>query len=88
MASKLATTDDAMWLPEPIYERLPQAYILIGLLFIAGTLYIGFEAAMAEIYLVLGFLSMLSGFVVFLRRRTERARSTQHEHVDADCDPL
>lgn len=77
-----------MWLPDPIYERLPQAYILIGLLFLAGTLYIGFDADLAEMYLALGFLSMLSGFVVFLRRRTERARQTQHQHVDADGDPL
>ncbi len=73
-----------MWLPEPIYERLPHAYILIGLLFIAGTLYIGLEAAMAEVYLSLGFVSLLSGFVVFLRRRTERARQVDPHDTGLD----
>lgn len=73
-----------MWLPEPIYERLPQTYVVIGLLFIAGTLYIGFDAKMAEVYLTLGFISILSGFVVYLRRRTERARQTQHHDPDND----
>ena len=78
-----------MWLPEPIYERLPHTYLVIGLLFIAGTLYIGLDAAMAEVYMGLGFVSLLSGFVVFLRRRTERARrAAQHQEAGPDGDPL
>ena len=73
-----------MWLPEPIYERLPHAYILIGILFITGTLYIGLEAAMAAFYFSLGFVRLLSGFVVFLRRRTERARRVDPHDTGLD----
>ena len=73
-----------MWLPDPIYERLPQAYFVIGVLFISGTLYIGLQAFMSEIYLGLGFVSLLSGFVVTLRRRTERAKNTQAQDIGLD----
>jgi len=77
-----------MWLPAPIYERLPLTYVVIGLLFFAGTLYIGLDAEMSEIYMGLGFISMLGGLVVFLRRRTERARQTEEQDVSPDGDPF
>ena len=77
-----------MWLPEPIYERLPHAYFVIGVLFIGGTLYIGPAAALSEFYLGMGFVSLLSGFVVTLRRRTERAKKTQAQDIGLDGEPF
>ncbi len=75
-----------MWLPEPIYERLPYAYLVIGVLFILGTFYIGLDASMSEVYLGLGFISLLSGCVVYLRRRTERIKNAQEIDVGSDSD--
>ena len=68
-----------MWLPEPVYERLPVAYIIMGMLFFAGTSYIGLSAEFAELYLVCGFFSTLAGFVIILRRRTERSQNTAQD---------
>lgn len=44
-----------MWLPTPVYERIPQFCFLLGLLFIANSLYIGLDIPFA-------FASMLVGF--------------------------
>ena len=54
-----------MWIPTPIYEALPYAYILGGVLFITGTLYIGLTAPGAALYVACGLLSTLYGLFIF-----------------------
>jgi hypothetical protein len=44
-----------MWLPTPIYERVPQFYVLVGLLLITDGLYLGFDFALSFFYFGLGF---------------------------------
>jgi len=68
-----------MWLPAPLYEVLPYAYILGGVLFICGTLYIGVTAPSASLYIACGLISIVYGTIVFLRRQVERAASEQNE---------
>ena len=57
-----------MWIPGPLYESLPYLYILGGVLFISGTLYIGVTAPGASLYIACGLISIVYGVVVFVRR--------------------
>lgn len=53
-----------MWLPTPIYERLPIFWIVLGLLFIAGGLYIGLEFSPALGYITVGIACFFAGIAV------------------------
>jgi hypothetical protein len=57
-----------MWLPTPIYERLPQFWILLGLMFTALGLYIGFDFELIFFYLAVGLLCFARGIWIFLLR--------------------
>lgn len=70
-----------MWLPTPVYESLPYAYVVVGLLFISGATYIGLESGESTIYLGTGTISVLSGVLVYMRRATARA---QNKSVDSE----
>lgn len=69
-----------MWLPAPIYESLPYIYVLGGVLFISGTLYIGLDAPGAAIYIVCGLISILCGVFVFHRRQAHRGATSRPSH--------
>lgn len=69
-----------MWLPTPVYERIPQFFFLLGLLFIANGLYLGFDFAISFAYFGVGALSGAYGIGVFLVRKASRSTST-------DADP-
>ncbi len=66
-----------MWLPAPLYESLPYTYLLIGALFIFGTMYIGVSAPGATLYFACGLISTVYGAVVFVLRQTCRAAAHQ-----------
>ncbi len=57
-----------MWLPGPLYESLPYAYIIGGVLFISGTLYIGLDSAAAPLYIACGLISIVYGAAIFSKR--------------------
>ena len=57
-----------MWIPTPIYERIPQFWFLLGLLFISNGLYIGFEFSISFVYIGVGMLCCSYGVVIFLMR--------------------
>lgn len=61
-----------MWIPTPIYESLPYAYIIGGVLFISGTLYIGLHTASASFYIGCGLFSIVFGAAIFARRQAHR----------------
>jgi len=61
-----------MWLPGPIYESLPYAYIIGGVLFISGTMYIGVTAPGAPLYIGCGLLSIIYGAAIFAKRQAHR----------------
>jgi hypothetical protein len=66
-----------MWLPSPIYERVPQFWFLLGLLFIATGLYLGFEFALSFWYIAVGFSCGSYGVGIFLvRLRSRQAPQT------------
>ncbi len=66
-----------MWLPGPLYESLPYVYVLGGVLFISGTLYIGVGAPGSSLYIGCGLISIVFGAYIF-KRRTESRRQPDH----------
>ncbi len=74
-----------MWLPTKIYESLPTTYIVVGLTFLAGSLYIGLNHKLGPMYFVLGVVSVLSGLFVAQKRlyeRRQRRQQRQSQEVD------
>ena len=61
-----------MWIPTPIYEALPYLYVIGGVLFISGTLYIGLTAPGAPLYIACGLISIVYGAVIFSKRHAHR----------------
>lgn len=61
-----------MWLPGPVYESLPYAYIIGGVLFVSGTMYIGINAPGASLYISSGLVSIVYGAVIFSKRQAYR----------------
>jgi len=61
-----------MWLPTPIYERVPQFYVLVGLLLITDGLYLGFEISYSLYYLGVGIASCAWGVGIFIMRMKNR----------------
>jgi hypothetical protein len=72
----LHQTSTAMWLPTPIYEALPYLYVLGGVLFFSGTLYIGLSAPGALLYLACGAISIAYGVFIFVKRQQYRSRTS------------
>jgi len=75
-----------MWLPTPVYERVPQFWFLLGLLFIANGLYLGINFPISLVYIAIGLLCCAYGIgiaVVRMRYRNartgERSAETQGE---------
>ena len=71
-----------MWLPAPLYESLPYNYVLGGVLFLSGTLYIGVTAPGASLYIACGLISTIFGVVVFVRRHASRAAAVLAETAE------
>lgn len=68
-----------MWIPTPIYERIPQFWLLMGLMFFAFGLYLGFDYQLIFAYLALGALCIGRSIWVFATRRTFRAKAFDAE---------
>ena len=74
-----------MWLPTPIYERVPQFWLLLGLLFFAFGLYLGFEFDLIFIYIGIGIFCVSRSVWVFQARyktRSEKEPENADEHDD------
>ena len=57
-----------MWLPEPIYKSLPTVYGVMGILFILGVIYLGYDTPMGPVYLGLGLVSLLASIGLAVSR--------------------
>ena len=67
-----------MFLPEGVYNRIPQIWILMGLMFIACGLYLGFEYKMIFAYLGMGAVSILRGMWIY----DARSEIQKQRHLD------
>lgn len=61
-----------MWIPTPIYERIPQFWLLIGLLFITAGTYLGFDYTLSFVYFGVGFFCCFWSMCVFTLRLRHR----------------
>jgi len=67
----------AMWLPKSVYERVPQYWLLLGLLFMSSGMYLGFAYRLAYFYFGVGFFCALWSMWTFSVRL--RNRTTSHD---------
>ena len=73
-----------MWLPSPIYERIPQCWFLIGLLFVANGLYLGIDFPISLGYIAVGLICAAYGIgIAIVRMKYRRARSSGDQEVSA-----
>ena len=63
-----------MWLTTPVYERIPEFWVLLGLLFFALGLYIGFDYMLTYLYLSIGASCFVRGVWISMMRRYFRSR--------------
>ncbi len=61
-----------MWLPTPVYERVPQFWLLLGLLFMSSGIYLGFDYSLSFGYFAVGFACVIWSVTVFVKRARYR----------------
>ena len=66
-----------MWLPTPVYERVPQFWLLLGLLFISSGVYLGFDYRLSFAYVFVGAICIAWSVTVFIRRSHFRNKPIQ-----------
>lgn len=81
MSLKDLSTRSAMWIPGPLYESLPYLYVLGGILFLGGTLYIGTSAPGFAVYAVCGLISIAYGAYIFKVRHDARQRQDDTAYI-------
>ena len=59
-----------------VFERLPQVWLLLGLLFIATGLYLGFDYSLVFVYLGIGSICFLYGVLLFVFLLREKPRKS------------
>ena len=73
-----------MRLTTEIFERLPQVWILVGLLIIATGLYLGFDYSLVFVYLGIGAICFLYGVALFVLLLGERPRKSKARPLSKD----
>ena len=68
-----------MHIPTPIYERIPQFLLLLGLLFMSAGTYLGFDFSLSFLYFGVGFVCCLWSLCIFSMRLRNRQPSQQIE---------
>jgi Na+/H+-dicarboxylate symporter len=74
-----------MWLPTPIYERTPQLWLLMAVLFVVLAAYIGFDDLFTYIYVLLGVICGVRGIQV--RRMRQGYRRAMQQAVETASEP-
>ena len=57
-----------MYIPTPIYERVPQFWLLLGLLFMSSGTYLGFDYSLSFLYFAVGFVCCAWSTKIFVMR--------------------
>jgi len=66
-----------MWLPTPLYERIPQFWLLLGLLFMSSGTYLGFDYSLSFVYFAVGIACVIWSVAVFVKRSRYRTEPTR-----------
>ena len=75
-----------MWLPTPLYERIPQFWFLLGLLFVANGLYIGLDITVSFGYVAVGFGCCVYGVGIAVVRSKHRRGQSENNDLSATSD--
>lgn len=67
-----------------VFERLPMVWFLLGLLFNAGGLYLGFDYRMSFVYLIIGWFCCAYGIAVYVLQRLEKPKSNAKTRLSKD----
>jgi hypothetical protein len=70
-----------MHLPTPIYERVPQFWLLLGLLFMASGTYLGFDYSLSFMYFGVGIACAVWSMWIFSMRATARGHAPAQKNV-------
>ena len=73
-----------MWLPTPIYERVPQFWLLLGLLFMTSGTYLGFDYSLSFAYFAVGFACVIWSVALFVKRSRYRSNPVRKPLVTID----
>lgn len=71
-----------MWLPTPIYERIPQFWLLLGLLFMSSGTYLGFDYSLSFVYFGVGLVCCIWSLWIFSMRLTHRSEAKDQAKVE------
>ena len=82
-----------MFIPTSIYERLPQFWLLLGLLFMSSGTYLGFDYSLSFLYFGVGFVCCLWSMWIFTKRLAFRKVPQDNEQhsdyaEDQSVDPV
>lgn len=72
-----------MWVPKPVYELLPYAYGLVGLLLLLAS-YGARSAFWANSLLIAGIVAIVAGLMLALRRRDYRLKLSKYDPKSLD----
>lgn len=72
-----------MWIPTPVYERIPQFWFLLGLLFITNGLYIGFDFAASFGYGAIGLICCAYGVGIEVMRTRYRSNESADDTAES-----
>jgi nitrate reductase gamma subunit len=72
-----------MQFSRPVYEGLPWLYIICGLLVLGGSYLLAAHGLLSLLVGIVGFLLLLGGVVVLLRRRDYRELRAQYADPDS-----
>ena len=68
-----------MWVAKPIYESLPYAYLVLGAISLAASMYVNYWY-WPTICFVTGVVCLVGGLVVLLKRRDYRINGRKTGH--------
>lgn len=74
-----------MWIPKPLYDHAPLFWFLLGMLFLAGGIYLGFGQGLKVAYFVFAvicFGQSIWTFVSRLRYRRQASQQATEESAD------
>ena len=64
-----------MWIPKPVYDHAPLFWFLLGVLFVAGCIYLNFSDGLTAAYFVFAIFCFSHAAWTFVARRRFRRQS-------------
>ena len=72
-----------MWIPKPIYDHAPLFWLLLGVLFLAGGIYLNFSDGLKAAYFVFATFCFSHAAWTFVVRRRSRQQRSPHASEQA-----